>query len=348
MRIGFIALAVLSAASGLASAQSNLTIYGSIDGGLRYQTHTTAAGDSLTTQTSGQYYSNRLGFRVAEDLGDGLKALVTLESGYFVDTGAQDVAGTLFNRTAAVGLGSRYGTVMLGRNYTVAYWTVAAYDPFSYRFPTLAPLISGGGTSQPADAVAAGLGASATSGTRFNNDVQYIGTFGGLTARAEYSAGEVAGNSRAGSAKAAAFTYVAGEFTVAGAYTLKHNALAFRNRATTAGGAWNHNDLKVTVGYAAEKQDASARQYGNRLVWTGVSYRFTPLWSATAAVYRTDVTTTGQSGRRDLYVLGASYTLSKRTLIYGGVDSNNYQGVLIPASRQRSQLGTSAGLLHTF
>lgn len=348
MRIFPIAFSVLSAVSGLATGQSNLTIYGTIDGGLRYQTHVNAAGDHLVSQTSGQYLSNRLGFRGVEDLGGGLKALMTLESGFFVDTGGQDVPGTLFNRTAAVGLGSKLGTLMLGRNYTVAYLTTVAYDPFSYRFPTLIPLLSGAGTSQPAAAIAAGLGASATSGLRFNNDIQYTGTFGGLTARAQYSAGEAAGSSRTGSARAAGATYVAGPFTVGAAYTVKYNAAQFQNRAVTAGGAWTHGDWRVALGYATEKQEAAAREYGNRLTWAGASYKITPLLTLTGALYRTDVTTSGQSGKRDLYVVAANYAISKRTLVYAGVDSNSYDGVLIPASRQSSQLGMSTGLLHTF
>src|SRR6266705_1612508 len=98
-----LAFAVLGACASLASAQtSNVTIYGTVDGGLRYQTNTTANGDSLVSQTSGHYLANRLGFKGVEDLGGGLKALFTLESGFAVDTGAQDVAGSIFNRTAAV------------------------------------------------------------------------------------------------------------------------------------------------------------------------------------------------------------------------------------------------------
>jgi hypothetical protein len=139
----------LGACAGLASAQSNVTVYGTIDGGVRYQTNTNAAGDSLSTQTSGHYLANRLGFRGEEDLGGGLKALFTLESGFFTDTGAQDVAGNIFNRTAAVGIGNKNHTLMLGRQYTIAYRIIGAYDPFSFRFPTLAPLISGAGTFLP-------------------------------------------------------------------------------------------------------------------------------------------------------------------------------------------------------
>jgi predicted porin len=352
MRAIPILLALAGGYSGLAAAQSTVTVYGTLDGGLRYQTNTTASGQSLVSQTSGHYLSNRLGFRGSEDLGGGLKALFTLESGYNIDTGAQDVAGSIFNRTAAVGLGGAWGTVMAGRNYTVAYWTLAAYDPFSYRFPTLAPLISGAGTSQAAAASGAGLGASATAGTRFNNDIQYTGTFtggyGSLTARAEYAAGEVAGSTRTGSARALGATWVSGGLTVGGAATVRYTALNFRNTAYTAGLAWVRGKLRLTAGATRERQDAATRGFSNRLAWLGAGYRFDPAWSLTAAVYRTDALSDGLRGRRDLGIVGASYTLSKRTLIYGGVDRNLYRGSLVPGTRMTGQTGAASGIQHSF
>jgi predicted porin len=344
----FLALAVLGACASHASAQSNVTIYGTIDGGVRYQTNADAAGNSLTSQTSGHYLANRLGFRGEEDLGGGLKALFTLESGFFTDTGAQDVAGNIFNRTAAVGLGYKNHTLQLGRQYTIAYRVISAYDPFTYRFPTLAPLISGAGSTLPAAAVAAGLGASATSGTRFNNDIQYTGTFGGLTARAEYAAGEVTDSGRSGSARAVGATYVTEGFSLGGAYTQKYTVGGFRNNARTYGGAWNGEKLRLTVGYARETQDGATRGYGNRLYWAGVGYKITPLLSTTIAYYRSESLTTGLDGKRDLVIFGGSYTFSKRTQVYAGIDKNRYDGAMIPASRQTNQFGVATGIQHTF
>jgi predicted porin len=349
MSKSLLSFAVLGAITGAAAAQSNnATVYGTIDGGLRYQTNTNAAGDGMITQTSGHYLANRLGFRGEEDLGGGLKALFTLESGFFVDTGAQDVAGSIFNRTAAVGIANKEHTLMLGRQYTVAYRTIGIYDPFSFRFPTLAPLISGQGTTLPGAAAAAGLGASATSGTRFNNDVQYTGTFGNLTARAEYSAGEQSGSTRPGSARAIGGNYQYAGFAVGAAYTQKYSAAGFRNTARTFGGAWSGAKLRVTAGYARETQDAAARGFGNRIVWGGAGWKFTPAFSATAAYYRTDSLSDGLEGRRELVIIGASYSFSKRTLVYGGVDKNRYEGALVPASRQTGQFGAASGIQHTF
>ncbi|WP_222838972.1 porin, partial [Enterococcus faecium] len=83
-------LAVLIAGSfaATASAQSNVTIYGIVDAGIVRETGG-AAGD-VTKLTSGIGSQSRIGFRGTEDLGNGLSAIFTLESGYKIDDGAID------------------------------------------------------------------------------------------------------------------------------------------------------------------------------------------------------------------------------------------------------------------
>ena len=133
MKKSLLVLAVLSAFAGVASAQSAVTIYGTFDGGLRNLTNTNATGQSTFKMGSnGTYNSNRIGFKGVEDLGGGLNAHFALETGFNSGTGALDNANNqLFNRTATVGVGSAMGSVDLGRQYTVAFRTIAAYDPFA-------------------------------------------------------------------------------------------------------------------------------------------------------------------------------------------------------------------------
>lgn len=149
--------------------------------------------------STGTFNSNRLGFKGVEDLGGGMNAHFTLESGFNTGTGALDVANTIFNRTAAVCLGGSRGSLDFGRQYTVAFKTIASYDPFGYKYPGIA------------DAV------RSTAGVRYDNDIQYIGTFGPLTVRAEYALGEQAGNTSAGSNMAIGGTYAAGPLSVGAA-----------------------------------------------------------------------------------------------------------------------------------
>jgi predicted porin len=60
---------------------------------------------------------SRFGLRGSEDLGGGLKAIFTLESGFGIGNGKLSNNGGMFNRQAFVGLSSQYGTVTLGRQY---------------------------------------------------------------------------------------------------------------------------------------------------------------------------------------------------------------------------------------
>jgi predicted porin len=114
----------LGAFAGVAQAQTSVTIYGSFDAGIRNQRDIDATGHSRTT---GTYNSNSLGFKGVEDLGGGLNAHFTLESGFNSGTGElNNTQNKLFQRSAFVGLGGQWGSLDLGRQYTVAFKTVGA------------------------------------------------------------------------------------------------------------------------------------------------------------------------------------------------------------------------------
>lgn len=134
MKKSLIALAAL-AASGVAMAQSSVTLYGVLDTGVSY-----FKGDDSVyglTKTGGNTNS-RLGFRGVEDLGNGLKATFDLEAGFNVDDGTgylgkngPNDTGLQFRRTSTVGLEGAFGTVRLGRELTASYRAVSRYDVFN-------------------------------------------------------------------------------------------------------------------------------------------------------------------------------------------------------------------------
>jgi predicted porin len=347
MKKSLLALAVLGAFAASAQAQTSVTIYGSFDGGIRHQTNVDAAGnDRLTMGSTGTYNSNRLGFRGVEDLGGGMSARFNLEAGFNTGTGALNNANNqLFERTATVGIGGQWGFIDLGRQYTVAFRTIGAYDPLSYKFPGIA------------------LAVPATAGTRYNNDIQYTGTFGPLTARAEYALGEVAGATNSGSAKSIGATWAQGPFTVGGAYTLRETsvpagaATSFENKHFTVGGAVKFGITRVAAGYANQKQDnAVGPDTENKWMWVGANFAVTPALEITPAYYRNKVenanaTNTGAgllSGKKDLYMLSASYALSKRTNLYALVDQARLEGPLRIGGVQTRQRDIAIGVNHLF
>ena len=342
-----LALGVLGAAN--ACAQSNVAVYGSIDAGLRHQTNVDAAGNSLVSMSSGNYYSNRLGFRGVEDLGGGLKLRFTLESGFVSKSGALDNSnGVLFNRTASVGIGGAWGNIDVGRTYTIAFRTEKFLDPFDHHFTPIVPLSSGAGTSVPAAAKSAGLSGSASAGTRFNNNIQYSKAVGALTLRAEYAAGEIAGDAGRGSAQGAGFMYAGQPVLLAATYTRRENAAGYINHAWVAGGGIKTGKTTFKAGRSLERQAAAAGGYRNQLTWAGASHALTPAWEATLAAYRSRYSGPAAGGERELLLLGLSYELSKRSTLYTELDLNRYAGALTPASGQRRQRGVSAGLQHLF
>lgn len=116
MKKTLILAGVISAFAMSAHAQSSATLYGSLDAGILYANN--AGGHSLWQQGSGVMSDNYFGLRGSEDLGNGLKAIFTLESGFDLNSGRYHNGENGFNRQSFVGLQSdQYGTLTLGRQY---------------------------------------------------------------------------------------------------------------------------------------------------------------------------------------------------------------------------------------
>lgn len=116
MKKSLIALAVL-AASGVAMAQSTVTISGVLDVGLT-NVSKVAPGAANTGVAGGN--NNRINFAVVEDLGGGLKAIANAAMRFDPTTGLTESSGArpLFQGETRVGLSGGFGTVMLGRGLT--------------------------------------------------------------------------------------------------------------------------------------------------------------------------------------------------------------------------------------
>lgn len=107
--------AAMSALTGVAHAQSTVTLYGVIDQGVNMITN--VGGGRVYNLTSGVMMGSRWGLKGSEELGGNLKAIFTIENGFDGSTGKFTQGGLGFGRQAFVGLSSPYGTVTLGRQY---------------------------------------------------------------------------------------------------------------------------------------------------------------------------------------------------------------------------------------
>lgn len=339
MKKTILALAVLGTIASAAQAQTGVTVYGVIDAGIRNQTNTNAAGDSrLTMGSTGTYRTNRFGFKGTEDLGGGMNAHFTLEGGFNTATGA--LAGDLFGRTASVGVGGGWGSVDLGRQYSVTFITNANFEPFFNSFWTGFAL------------------AGAQGGVvRLNNDIQYSGKFGPLSVRAEYALGEVAGNTSAGATLAAGANYVVGPFNFGGAYMNRKNASDTASQDNwSAGGAYTSGPLRIAIGFGYDDREAGFSSVAPMKIkdaWIGGTYDITAATTLGAAFYRNTTDVGGVDGHKDLWLINGTYSLSKRTKLYASVDYGRFGGtynhpMFTRPAGQDNQTGISFGVNHVF
>ena len=143
MKLNKLSAAVLAtmALGTTAQAQSSVTLYGLIDGGLRYQSVSLANGDGVTNfgGAYGVQSGNRFGLRGVEDIGNGNRVTFTLENGFDLGNGTSQQGGRMFGRQSWVGVeNDAWGSVRLGRQYNFATdWVVWAADPFNGGFNQL-------------------------------------------------------------------------------------------------------------------------------------------------------------------------------------------------------------------
>jgi predicted porin len=123
MQKKLIALAVVAAFSTPAFADA--TMYGAVDAAIVNASGTGQKSDMITL--SGGAGASRIGFNAAEELDNGLKAVVNLE--YGLDTQIQ--GGDFAARQELLGLAGGFGTVATGYLQTTGYDWEVKFDPIA-------------------------------------------------------------------------------------------------------------------------------------------------------------------------------------------------------------------------
>jgi predicted porin len=331
-------LLTLAPMAGLVHAQTSVSIFGTVDGGIRYQTNANANGGSKVSMGSNGFYnSNKLDFAGSDDLGNGVKVDFLLESGFNLGTGQLDnTSGQLFQRQSFIRMTTPLGAVSVGRQYTISHDFILIYDPFGFRFTPLIPLTR------------------ASSGTRFDNDVKYVGQAGPVRVELENSFGEQAGSSAQKAARGAGINYYAGPFVVGGSYNHRSVAAGLNYNGDTyylVGAAYSQDKLKVSGGWMSETiTSQTGKEAETRNSFGGVSYRFNPQYSFTAGYYLTTATD-DPAGRRAMTVAAVDYSLSKRTLLYAEFDYTRYHRAAVGTLNTvgvSNQSACTVGINHRF
>ncbi|WP_454740129.1 porin [Cupriavidus necator] len=364
-------LAGLGLLAGSAQAQSSVTLYGVIDSNIEYVNSLRTAGGpsgSLIRMNSGGFAANRWGIRGVEDLGSGLSGVFTIEGGFNTDSGTQFNPSRLYDRQTFVGLNnSRFGQLTFGRQYSSFFRGLANYSPSAFA-PQYEPITFMVGLNLRAD-----------------NSVNYVGQFGALTARANWSfgnglfgSGETPGQLRANTSYGAALDYSSGPFGVTVAYdqynptatVLGDSDIGKFRKAAIAGG-YDFGAVRVTGGYRWGKNDYSngATALRDDFFWAGVNYKATAKTNFMLAYYYDklhalqEVFTGPEVSRKNPYQFSflASYDFSKRTNLYlstayaknaslgfGGVSATVAGNSYLLGAGEDSQFGAAVGIRHIF
>ncbi len=351
-------LLIAVVATGLSAgafAQSNVTIYGSLDTSVAYINN--LGGKSVFRLDQGTMQPDRIGFRGIEDLGGGLRATFNLETGFYTDTGAMASAGNLFNRMSTVGLAGNFGAITAGHMPDVVF-DYAGKLSNGYNLANWY-LFHPGNLDNLANTY------------QFNNAVRYTTpTFSGLQLSAMYGFGEVAGDTSKGRNVSAGGSYTNGALNVVLAYTKTNDrpagfagtflggtalgsaASTFDSLTTVAAGAgYTIGDLRLNTLYTQTKFDLSGISHKQKNLDLGGGWHY-----STANTLNVGYTYSKLDGARwNQLSLGNVYALSKRTQVYiqgayqrAGGDAKfavmNGTGV----SGGSSQIVTSVGVHHSF
>jgi predicted porin len=347
LKCSAVAIALLTALAKPAWAQwHGVSVYGRVVAGVDYQNNVATGENSsgnLLRGASNQWGTSMVGLRGYSDIDGSLNVFFLLESGFDAAKGTTS-GSALFNRRAYVGLNGDAGSIKFGKNLSVSN-DVYYIDPTGQQFIGSATLVRGRNW----------LGA--------DNVIEYeTPNLGGLTIRMQTGLGEIPGSLTAGRKDGISVAYATPLFEVHGIYdvirdqTGQYSSLFLNSREFIVGGMLKSGNLKLFAGYEnLQAPDATtgtpdkAHHY-----WLGLNYGLTPALTLIGAAFRINVNNAG--GSANLFMLGANYSLSKRTLLYASVGtvrngSNANFSVETTDNRPlpgQSQLGAYVGIAHVF
>lgn len=378
------AVAVLGAFAGSAVA-ADVTLYGLVDYGVRYQNlDADTAGVDKTNKVdmkSGANSGPRFGLKGTEDLGNGVKVGFVLENGFAADTGALGNSERLFDREAQLFVDGSFGRVSFGRVGQLAsangsYGLLGVTGPFSTGY---------------GDATSGLKFVGANGFTRFDNTITYMTpSFAGLTVYAQYSMDtdgckekpSVENESSSDRYYGIGAKFVAGGLTLVGVVDSINYATVGANKVTnmddaltvTIGGNYDFQVAKVYFGgqyfdnaktvatnNVTVKDEKAVIAKGYTLgklgaegwgLGLGVGV---PVMGGTASAYAgyldaDSVDDSDASLKRFTGAVGYSYTFSKRTSMYSTLSytKDEYKAAANADKVKPTSVEAIVGLIHKF
>ena len=304
MKKSLIALAVL-ATTGAAMAQSSVTLNGRVDAAL--YSETTGVGAAELTQTglgNGGAYGltgSRWALSGTEDLGGGLKAMFKLENRFNIDDGTS-VGG--FSGDAFLALAGGFGTVKLGRTYTAFDDARALANSNQVFDSAFTPNVFGTG----ADYTSRGA-----NGVRYESPV-----FSGFSGIVSYAFGEdKTATTDASNIVSLTAMYATGPLKAAYGYQEENVTGTTANKFHQLSAAYDFGMAAVSAGYT--KRNGTSVTGDDKGYQLGVNVPVGAALNVSAGIAREEVEIAGNTTAKGTgYGLGATYNMSKRTILYTG------------------------------
>lgn len=274
------ALFLALAAAAVGAQAGPVDVYGVADIGY---SHTKIDGSTVNTLSSSGKSDSFIGVKASEDFSSGVKAVVTLEAAYDLDTGA--TAQNLFSREASIGVTSGVHTLKAGRLLSLGYAATKQFDAF------------GGGNL--------GVARGVSNVAEYNsNTIGYTLAHGNFQFGAQHTFGEqVDGNLSDAATESLSIGYARGPVGL----SVVRTEVDAGPRTTQVAGGYDFGIAKASVIVQDADRSALDKSY-----MFGVS---APIkgFIAQASVGQAKLF---NGEKVDLYSVGGAYPLSKRTSLY--------------------------------
>lgn len=361
--------AVLSLATFNAYAQPSVTLYGVLDEFVGYQSAQVGGKSThLVALANNGEMTSRWGLRGIENIGAGYSVRFDLENGFDPSTGVQQNSFRLFDRQAWVGVAGPFGEVRFGRQNTPMF-------SYATRLDALGSATYGSGYNDFANWL-----------SRVDNDIGYFSpTFAGTQLELHYSVGGVPGSLAGKAVYQVAVQSQQGPLYFASAYLNATNSThSVHVQEMMAGATYDYGHGKLYLAWfrandvisavtgnalanPAGKYDPALGPVGNvpgnyhSTYSVSADYRFTPQATIGAAyAYTKDDSPLGNNAQQIGAI--ATYTLSKRTQIYGVVSwlknfgtaqfrmsgASITPGSLLTPDAGHTETGAQIGIRHLF
>lgn len=330
-----------------AAAMAEVVVYGTIKGGIEN------VDSGSVNQTNIADLGSRIGFKGAEDLGNGIKAIWQVEQGFNIDDGAAYKAGGFATRQSFIGLSSNYGTFRLGNLSNFGDSDMGSHDFWEY------------------DNEALGLGVFTRDNTRVKNAVRYdMPEIAGVNAMFLYGTKEAKdANTEDRETYNLGLSYEYANFF--GKYGYTHETAVKDLRANDKHQVevgYNANNLFVGLAYQNFQGDGSVvaasaitgvlpkgavlpgtEKYESSEYALSAAYTMgaiTPkITFAQGEDYKYDGKKVADTGYKQ-FIVGADYALSKRTIVGAQYGQLKYDGKLLNGDDTVDAFGVN--MIHKF